>query len=119
MDRSGKRQAACGAGGSVKPRVERSGTLGNAVGFGKARGTGDSRSVHRRALPPAARAGRITGDFFPGFRFAPPWALRFRLLRRLVEVKSAITAIMIISLLAGSIAGQKNYQRPPVKTPDT
>src|SRR6185436_3045331 len=112
-------QQACGAGGSVKPRVERSGTLGSAVGFAKARGTGDSRSVHRGDLPPASRARRITGDFFPGFRFAPPWALCFRLLRRLGDVRSSITAILIVSLLAGNAAGQKKYERPAVKTPDT
>ena len=112
-------QRACGAGGSVKPRVERSGTLGSAVGFAKARGTGDSRSVHRGDLPPASRARRITGDFFPGFRFASPWALCFRLLRRLGDVKSSITAILIVSLLAGNAAGQKKYERPAVKTPDT
>src|SRR6266566_359925 len=120
MDRFGQNlQRACEASGSVKPRVERSGPLGNAVGFGKARGTGESGSIHKRALPPAARAGRITGNFFPGFRSAPPWALCFRLLRRLVEVKSFITAIVIVSLLTGGVAGQKKYERPLVKTPDT
>src|SRR6266480_16404 len=30
-----------------------------------------------------------------------------------------ITAVLIVSLLAGSVAGQKKYQRPAVKTPDT
>ena len=47
---------ACGAGDSIKPRVERSGTLGNVIEFGKARGTGDSRQVCLVALPPASRA---------------------------------------------------------------
>jgi multidrug efflux system outer membrane protein len=30
-----------------------------------------------------------------------------------------ITAVLIVSLLAGSVAGQKKYQRPAIKTPDT
>ena len=34
-------------------------------------------------------------------------------------MKSVITAIAIISLLAGSVAGQKKYQHPDVKTPGT
>jgi len=27
--------------------------------------------------------------------------------------------VLVVSLLAGSVAGQKKYQRPPIKTPDT
>src|SRR6266480_5910977 len=30
-----------------------------------------------------------------------------------------LTAVLIVSLLAGSVAGQKKYERPAVKTPDT
>src|SRR5256885_13638445 len=30
-----------------------------------------------------------------------------------------ITATLILTLLSGSVAGQKKYERPPVKTPDT
>src|SRR5882672_1236449 len=33
--------------------------------------------------------------------------------------RKLITPIVIVSLLAGSAAGQKKYQRPPIKTPDT
>src|ERR1700737_1515676 len=33
--------------------------------------------------------------------------------------KSVITALLIVSLFVGSVAGQKKYQRPAVKTPDT
>src|SRR2546427_6963768 len=33
--------------------------------------------------------------------------------------KSVITALLIVCLLAGSVAGQKKYQRPAVKTPDS
>src|SRR5258706_14540979 len=29
-----------------------------------------------------------------------------------------ITSIVLVSLLAGSVVGQKKYQRPPIKTPD-
>src|ERR1700730_12356107 len=95
MDRSDQNtQRACGAGGSIKPRVERSGTLGRAVIFLRARETGDSRSIHLSTLPPATRAGRIIKYCFPGFRFAPPWALCCRLLRRLVERKALISAIV-------------------------
>src|SRR6267142_373757 len=39
--------------------------------------------------------------------------------RRLVKVKSFITAIVVVSLLVGSVAAQKKYQTPAVKTPDT
>src|SRR6267142_7155173 len=39
--------------------------------------------------------------------------------RRLVKVKSFITAIVVVSLLVGSVAAQKKYQPPAVKTPDT
>jgi multidrug efflux system outer membrane protein len=39
------------------------------------------------------------------------------LFRRLVEVQGFITAIIIVSLLTGSVVGQKKYERPPVKTP--
>ena len=78
-------QRACGAGGSIKPRVERSGTLGMAVMFLRARETGDSRSIHLSTLPPATRAVRPFAPASPGFRFAPPWALCFRLLRRLPQ----------------------------------
>jgi multidrug efflux system outer membrane protein len=112
-------ERASGAAGSIKPRVERSGTLGKVARSCKARKTGDSRSVHLNALPPAPRAGRINGHLFPGFRSTPPWALCFRLLRRLIEVKNFLTAIVVASLLVGSAAGQKKYQRPAVKTPDT
>ena len=38
---------------------------------------------------------------------------------RLVEAKSFITAIMIVSLLTNNVAAQKKYERPPVKTPET
>src|SRR6266540_4914267 len=107
---------ACGAGGSIKPRVKRSGTLGNVIEFCKARGTGDGRLICARVLPPAPRAQEILLSSFPGFRFAPPWALCFRLLRRLVEAKSLITAIVIVSLLTSSVAAQKKYERPAVKT---
>src|SRR5438876_12427223 len=34
-------------------------------------------------------------------------------------MKDFVAAIVIISLLAGSAAGQKKYERPAVKTPDT
>ena len=34
------------------------------------------------------------------------------------EGMSFITAIVIVSLLAGSVPGQKKYQRPAIKTPD-
>ncbi len=34
-------------------------------------------------------------------------------------MKSFITAIVIVSLLTGGVAGQKKYERPLVKTPDT
>jgi len=34
-------------------------------------------------------------------------------------VKSFIRAIVLLSLLASSVAGQKKYEPPPVKTPDT
>lgn len=35
-------------------------------------------------------------------------------------MKSQLTAaVILVSLLAGSVAGQKKYERPPVKTPDT
>jgi len=111
-------QRARGAGGSIKPRVERSGTLGNEVRCRKARETGDSRLMRARVLSPAPRALPIHLPSFPGFRFAPPWALRFPLLRRLVEMKTFIAAIVIISLLASSAVGQKKYQRPAIKTPD-
>jgi multidrug efflux system outer membrane protein len=40
------------------------------------------------------------------------------LLRRLIELKGFITAIVIVSLLAGTAMGQKKYERPPIKTPD-
>ncbi|HEY8184808.1 MAG TPA: efflux transporter outer membrane subunit [Pyrinomonadaceae bacterium] len=30
-----------------------------------------------------------------------------------------IIAVLVVSLLAGNVAGQKKYERPPVKTPDT
>ncbi|HEY8228803.1 MAG TPA: hypothetical protein VIG25_26285, partial [Pyrinomonadaceae bacterium] len=30
-----------------------------------------------------------------------------------------IIAAIVVSLLAGNVAGQKKYERPPVKTPDT
>jgi multidrug efflux system outer membrane protein len=33
--------------------------------------------------------------------------------------KSFMIATLVMSLLAGSVVGQKKYQRPPVKTPDT
>jgi multidrug efflux system outer membrane protein len=33
--------------------------------------------------------------------------------------KRLIIAVIVVSLLAGSVAGQKNYERPAVKTPDT
>jgi len=42
-----------------------------------------------------------------------------KLLRGLVEVKNFITAIVVASLLVGSVAAQKKYQRPTVQTPDT
>src|SRR6266550_743470 len=109
MGRSDQRhERACGAGGSIKPRVERSGTLGKVATSCKARKTGDSRSVHRNVLPPAPRAGRIAGHFFPGFRSAPPWALCFRLLCGLVGVKSFLTAIVVVTLLVTSVVAQKN-----------
>jgi len=34
-------------------------------------------------------------------------------------LKTFITAIVVVSLLGGSVAGQKQYQPPAVKTPDT
>jgi multidrug efflux system outer membrane protein len=35
-------------------------------------------------------------------------------------MKTQLTAaVILVSLLAGSVAGQKKYERPPVKTPDT
>ncbi len=34
-------------------------------------------------------------------------------------MKRLITAIVVVSLLGGSVAGQKQYQPPAVKTPDT
>jgi multidrug efflux system outer membrane protein len=109
-------QRACGAGGSIKPRVERSGTLGRPVISLRARETGDSQSAHPSPLPPAARAG-IIDHRFPELHFASPWALCCRLLRRLVEGKALITAIVTVSLLTGANA-QKKYERPPIKTPD-
>ena len=33
-------------------------------------------------------------------------------------MKSFITAIVVVTLLAASVAAQKKYQRPPIKTPD-
>src|SRR5882672_5249380 len=33
--------------------------------------------------------------------------------------KRFIVSVLVVSLLAGSVAGQKKYQRPPIKTPDT
>src|SRR5258707_11279289 len=33
--------------------------------------------------------------------------------------KQFIIALIVVSLLAGSVAGQKKYERPAVKTPDT
>src|ERR1700682_4277112 len=30
-----------------------------------------------------------------------------------------IVAVIVTSLLTGSVAGQKKYERPPIKTPDT
>jgi multidrug efflux system outer membrane protein len=33
--------------------------------------------------------------------------------------RKPITTIVIVSLLAGSAVGQKKYERPPIKTPDT
>src|SRR6266481_6795443 len=33
--------------------------------------------------------------------------------------KRFIVAVVVVSLLAGSVAGQKKYERPAVKTPDT
>jgi general stress protein CsbA len=33
--------------------------------------------------------------------------------------KRFIIALTVVSLLAGSVAGQKKYERPAVKTPDT
>lgn len=120
MSRPGQNtQLARGAGGSIKPGVERSGTPGSGGRCGKARETGDSRLIRPRVLSPAPRARQIHLPSFPGFRFAPPWALRFRLLRRLVEMKTFITAIVISSLLTGTVSAQKKYERPPIKTPDT
>src|SRR6266403_4976222 len=43
----------------------------------------------------------------PGYYISRPW--RFRL----------INVALLASLLAGSVAGQKKYERPAVKTPDT
>jgi outer membrane protein, multidrug efflux system len=105
------------AGGSIKPRVERSGTLGRTFVFLRARETGDSRSDHPNLLPPATQAGRTIKHRLPGFRFAPPWALCYRLLRRLVEVDGFITVLLLVGLLSASVVGQKKYERPPVKTP--
>src|SRR5437868_3751679 len=34
-------------------------------------------------------------------------------------MKRFIVAVIVVSLLAGSAAGQKKYERPAVKTPDT
>ena len=73
------------AGDSIKPRVKRSGTLG--------KGAESSSEPVERATELRFPAGRcrphagwpITNPRYPGFRFASPWALCFRLLRRLVE----------------------------------
>lgn len=112
-------QRAREAGGSVKPRVERSGTVGIAVHVCKARGTGGSRSIRTKGLAPAPRTRRIFLHSFPGFGFAPPSALRFRLPRRLVESKSLLATALIGCLLVSGAFAQKKYQRPPTQTPDT
>ena len=70
------------AGGSIKPRVERSETLGNAAKVFQARETGDRGSSVAFCRP--LRGLVIIKRRNPGFHFAPPWALRFRLLRRLI-----------------------------------
>src|SRR6266404_9465882 len=33
--------------------------------------------------------------------------------------KRFITAVVVVSLMAGTVAGQKRYERPAVKAPDT
>src|SRR3989442_6242201 len=100
-------QRACGAGGGIKPRVERSGALGTVGQFCKAGETGDSRLVRLSALPATTRAELITRHFFPGFRYAPPWALCFRLLRRLVDIRTLTTALIIVNLFTASAMAQK------------
>jgi hypothetical protein len=52
--------------------------------FVKARETGDRRRLSE-VYRPLARAGGSLKPIYPGFRFASPWALYFRLLRRLIE----------------------------------
>jgi hypothetical protein len=49
-------QQACGAGGSIKPRVERRGTLCKAFEFREARGTGGSGWVWLNAQRTVSRA---------------------------------------------------------------
>jgi len=72
VDRLGETiQRACGAGESIKPRVERSGTLGKVIEFGEARGTGDSRPLCLDGLPPASRAG-IRTEIDPRVPLAKP-----------------------------------------------
>jgi multidrug efflux system outer membrane protein len=40
-------------------------------------------------------------------------------LSKLAMTNRFIIAVLVVSLLAGNVAGQKKYERPPVKTPDT
>jgi len=73
-------QRACGAGGRIEPRVERSGTLGlPGRESRKARETGDSGHLEDLCRP--FHGLQIIYAPHPGFRFAPPWALCCRLLQ--------------------------------------
>ena len=72
------------AGGSIKPRVKRSDPWVNAFNNLLAREAGGRRQ-YANTLSPASRATNLLRVHYPGFRFASPWALCCRLLRRLIE----------------------------------
>jgi hypothetical protein len=77
-----KSNPACGAGDSVKPGVERSETPGSQSEKTRAREAGDS--LHNTANAIAHSVGwYCPWTINLGFRYAPPQALRYRLLRRL------------------------------------
>ncbi|MDX6383129.1 MAG: outer membrane protein multidrug efflux system, partial [Blastocatellia bacterium] len=54
---------------------------------------------------------------YPGLKFANGFAVDPG--NKKIMTRGFITAVLIGSLLTGTVAAQKKYQRPPIQTPDT
>src|ERR1700730_8175267 len=87
--------------------------LPDLIGTTRSHGVSRSQQVHRWSASPIGRHGSINIAPLCGEAYRAFLETGRTMLNRL------ITAVVMLSLLAGSAAGQKKYERPAVKTPDT